>query len=89
MDNAFAMKVKVRLFAIARERAGVQETWLVAPTDATVAQVLAQLGQQFPKLPPILQRAMVAVNREYVDRDHVLSDSDEVAVIPPVSGGAQ
>lgn len=86
--NALAMRVAVRLFAIARDRAGTSQAWVELPGDATAADALDELGRCFPKLPPVLSRAMVAVNREYVQRDHRLHDGDELAVIPPVSGGA-
>ncbi|MSQ12157.1 MAG: MoaD/ThiS family protein [Dehalococcoidia bacterium] len=81
------MRVRVRLFAIARERAGTKEGWVDLPLDATVDEALEELGRCFPKLPPVLMRAMIAVNREYVQRSHRLKDGDEMAVIPPVSGG--
>lgn len=82
------MRVAVKLFAIARERAGTAQAWVELTPDATVTDALDELGRCFPKLPLVLTRAMVAVNREYAERTHVLRDGDELAVIPPVSGGA-
>ncbi|MBM3946127.1 MAG: molybdopterin converting factor subunit 1 [SAR202 cluster bacterium] len=82
------MRVAVKLFAIARDRAGTSQAWLELPADAAVADALEELGRCFPKLHPVLTRAMFAVNREYAQRDHLLCDGDELAVIPPVSGGA-
>ena len=78
----------MRLFAIARERAGMGETSLELPPGATVAQALNELAQRFPKLSAVLERSLVAVNREYAERHCSLSNGDELAVIPPVSGGA-
>jgi molybdopterin synthase catalytic subunit/molybdopterin converting factor small subunit len=72
--------VTVRLFAGLRERAG----WSRREVDAaTVADVWAalELGAEPDGL-------LYAVNKEYATRDRVLADGDEVAVIPPVSGGA-
>jgi molybdopterin synthase catalytic subunit/molybdopterin converting factor small subunit len=74
------VRVRVRLFAGLRERAGWSERELEASTLDEVWAAL-DLGDEPPGL-------LYAVNREYVDRDHVLAEGDEVAVIPPVSGGA-
>jgi len=72
--------VKVRLFAGLRERAGWSEREVDAATVADVWGVL-ELGEEPAGL-------LYAVNREYADRGRALADGDEVAVIPPVSGGA-
>jgi len=72
----------VKLFAGLRERAGVSERELELADGARVADVWAPLGLgQEPS------GLVYAVNRSYVERDRVLADGDEVAVIPPVSGG--
>ena len=77
------MKVTVRLFAGLRERAGTAERELDLPggSRAHDAWTSLALGAEPPGL-------LLAVNRQYVDHDHVLSEGDEVAFIPPVSGGA-
>ena len=73
----------MRLFAGLRERGGVAERELELPDDAQVADAWAELG--LGDEPPGL---LYAVNRRYVNREHVLDDGDELALIPPVSGGA-
>jgi molybdopterin synthase catalytic subunit len=74
------MSVHVRLFAGLRERAG----WATREVDAgTVADVWPALG-----LGDEPEGLLYAVNREYAERDRELRDGDEVALIPPVSGGA-
>ena len=74
------MSVRVRLFAGLRERAG----WSQREIDAsTVGDVWAALG-----LGDEPEGLLYAVNREYADRGRELRDGDEVALIPPVSGGA-
>jgi molybdopterin synthase catalytic subunit/molybdopterin converting factor small subunit len=75
--------VAVRLFAGLRERAGTATREIVLPDGACVGDVWAalDLGDEPPGI-------ACAVNRAYVERDHVLTDGDEVALIPPVSGGA-
>lgn len=76
------MIVRIRLFAGLRERAGVGRRELELPDGATVADVwpALALGEEPAGL-------LYARNREYVARGETLADGDEVAVIPPVSGG--
>jgi len=77
------MKVAVRLFAALRERVGARETALELDEGASVDDVWPALG--LGEEPAGL---VYAVNRTYVDRGTLLADGDEVALIPPVSGGA-
>ena len=74
------MTVRIRLFAGLRERAGWAQREIDAATVADVWPAL-ELGDEPSGL-------LYAVNKEYATRDHVLADGDEVALIPPVSGGA-
>jgi molybdopterin synthase catalytic subunit len=76
------MVVRVRLFAILRERAGTGELELELPEGARVADALASVGALADGLPLVM-----AVNREYADADATLHAGDELALIPPVSGG--
>jgi molybdopterin synthase catalytic subunit/molybdopterin converting factor small subunit len=76
------VKVSVRLFAALRERAGFASLDVVLADGATVGDVWAPLG--LGDEPPGL---LYAVNRTYAERGELLSDGDEIAVIPPVSGG--
>jgi molybdopterin synthase catalytic subunit len=75
--------VRLRLFAVLRQRAGQDELELELPEGACVADALAAVDHLAHGLPLVL-----AVNREYADRDALLSADDELALIPPVSGGA-
>ncbi|MGI8412084.1 MAG: molybdenum cofactor biosynthesis protein [Solirubrobacteraceae bacterium] len=77
------MTVRVRLFAMLRERAGANEVELDLPDGARVADAIARLGDVAQGLPLVM-----AVNREYAPEDQVLDAGDELALIPPVSGGA-
>jgi MoaE-MoaD fusion protein len=77
------MRISVRLFAGLREQAGVRERALELPDRATVADVWAALG-----LGEEPSGLLYAVNREYAAPETVLAEGDEVALIPPVSGGA-
>ena len=77
------MRVRVRLFAQLRERAGRSEVELDLPEGARVRDALAAVDEIAAGLPVVM-----AVNREYAGEDDELSAGDEVALIPPVSGGA-
>ena len=77
------MEVTVRLFAMLRERAGAAEVTLDLPDGARVRDAIAALGDVADGLPVVM-----AVNREYAPEDARLDAGDELALIPPVSGGA-
>jgi molybdopterin converting factor subunit 1 len=81
------MKVKVKLFAILRERAGTAEVIKEIKEGSTVADLWAALQLDYPKLAVPGVRLLYAVNQDYVKPDRVLNNSDEVVFIPPVSGG--
>ncbi len=80
------MMVRVLFFAYLRERCGVRETTVDLAEGASVDDLRHVLRARFalPERTPI----RFAVNRAYVDSTHVLHENDEVALIPPVSGGA-
>jgi molybdopterin converting factor subunit 1 len=75
------------LFASFREAVGQRELNLEAPDGATVGQVVDGLRAKHPGLRPASEQAMLAVNQEYVGAEYRLRDGDELALIPPVSGG--
>jgi molybdopterin synthase catalytic subunit len=78
----------VRLFASYRERVGQAELALDLPEGATAGSLAAQMARRFPSLTRDPGKLVVAVNQEYRDHGYRLSDEDEVALIPPVSGGS-
>jgi len=80
------MKVKVRLFAHYREIAGLGETTLELPEDARLADAQRALEAAFPELE--LSGGMAAVNEELARPETPLHEGDELAFLPPVSGGA-
>jgi molybdopterin converting factor subunit 1 len=82
------MRVVVRLFAVARERAGAASVVLDVGDPVTVGSLKRALREQVPELAPMLASFMVAVDSEYADEARVIQEGEEVAVIPPVSGGA-
>ncbi|MHB8630318.1 MAG: molybdenum cofactor biosynthesis protein MoaE [Candidatus Limnocylindria bacterium] len=81
------MNLRVRLFASAREAAGVGHLLLEIPDGRSVRDALAAITALHPLVGEIRQM-VIAKNREYVGLDEPLADGDELALIPPVSGGA-
>ena len=83
------MIVDVKLFAILRERAGRDRVGIELGEGATVADAIAALGNE-PGLDEVLGHLPVtmAVNRDYAGPETLLAEGDELALIPPVSGGA-
>jgi molybdopterin converting factor subunit 1 len=79
------MKIKIRFFASCREIAGKNEIELQVQKNETVSDILTVIRQLFPNLS--LADIMVAVNQEFAAPGYVLKDGDEVALLPPVSGG--
>lgn len=82
------MRVRVRLFAIQREQAGTRHVALDVPPVSTVGDAWDALVDRYPVLAAGRGSVRFARNGEYADETTQLSDGDELAVIPPVSGGA-
>jgi molybdopterin synthase catalytic subunit len=80
------LKVSVRFFAFYRERAGTSQTEVDLPDGATPEELLIRLRAEYSSL-PLSDSVLIAVNSEYVSSGIPLHDGDEVAFIPPVSGG--
>jgi molybdopterin synthase sulfur carrier subunit len=81
------MTVTVKLFAILRDTAGVPDLPLELPDGATVAAAVDAMVRRLPALTPFVPRIACAVNLNRVPRETVLHDGDELALLPPVSGG--
>ena len=83
------MRTKVRFFARLSELAGQRETELEVGEGLTVGDLFRVLCGRYPGLAEYEGRLMFAVNAEYVDPSHPLRGDEEVALIPPVSGGGR
>ncbi|MDA0770016.1 MAG: molybdopterin converting factor subunit 1 [Chloroflexi bacterium] len=79
--------MKVRLFAVYKEKAGTGELDLKLEEGATIQDAANQVLKIHPAIISDASRLMVAVNDEYQDHAYVLHENDELALIPPVSGG--
>jgi molybdopterin converting factor subunit 1 len=82
------MKVRVKFFAILREKVGAAEMTRDIEEGGTVGDLWRALQKDYPKIDVPGIRLLYAVNQNYVKADHQLSDQDEVVFVPPVSGGA-
>ena len=81
------MTVRVRYFAALRERAGRSEETCNLADGAAIEDLWAALCASTPQLRDFGKSLSFAVNQQYVERSHRLREGDEVALIPPVSGG--
>jgi molybdopterin converting factor subunit 1 len=79
--------ITVRLFARLREIAGASELQRTVPEGATVRTAWDQLAVEFPALADYATAVSCAVNEEYARLSATLKEGDEVAFLPPVSGG--
>jgi molybdopterin converting factor subunit 1 len=86
-DMLLVMRVRLLYFGILRERLGGGESRLEMRDGATVAEVLNVYRERLPDF--MWDSIAVAVNQEYTKADFVLKDGDEVALLPPVSGGSE
>ena len=80
------MELNILLFGITKDMLGQSKLRCEVPEGTTVPQLIEQLKQRYPKLHH-LDSVLVAVNDEYGQKEQTLHESDEIALIPPVSGG--
>jgi molybdopterin converting factor subunit 1 len=81
------VRVKVRLFARLRDIAGAAELTRPIVPGATIGTVWRELVKEFPDLAQYERSISSAVNADYARMDQAVGDGDEVAFLPPVSGG--
>ncbi len=81
------MRVTIRLFGRLRDMAGASEIPRELPEAATVATAWALLSAEYPQVAPYARAVSAAVNADFAKMTAALADGDEVAFLPPVSGG--
>ena len=81
------MKVRVKLFAVAKDLAGCDELSVELPAGATIRDLRGAIVIVSPALARIVPHALWAVGADYANDDTSLNEESEVALIPPVSGG--
>ena len=82
------MSLQIRLFATLKDRAGSERVQIDLESETTVADLLVRIAASYPALAPLLPTALVAVNQEFAFPATPVALTDEVALFPPVSGGA-
>ncbi|MEM1441190.1 MAG: MoaD/ThiS family protein [Verrucomicrobiota bacterium] len=82
------MTVRVLFFSLFRDTVGQEEVSVaLEEAGASVSSLLSSLFGTYPDLRSWDEKMLIAVNCEYADRDQILSEGDEVALMPPVQGG--
>ncbi|GER89300.1 molybdopterin synthase sulfur carrier subunit [Dictyobacter vulcani] len=81
------MKIKIRYFASFRELIGQGEELLTVADATRVVDIRALLVERNPRLQPIMERSVNALNHRYVPAETVLHENDELVFIPPTGGG--
>ncbi|HEX7485740.1 MAG TPA: molybdopterin converting factor subunit 1 [Vicinamibacterales bacterium] len=81
------MRITIRLFGRLHDLAGASELEREVPMTATVASVWQMLAAEFPTVAPYARSVSAAVNADFVKTTTTLAEGDEVAFLPPVSGG--
>jgi molybdopterin converting factor subunit 1 len=81
------MIVQVRLFARAKDLVGAEVVTVEVANNATVQGLRTVLAKRYPKLAGLLERSALAVNGEFANPGQMLTAKDEIALLPPVSGG--
>lgn len=80
------MKVKILAFGITKDILGASEKELETAENLNVGQLKNLLEESFPELKK-LKSYFIALNEEYAEDEQIIESSDEIAIIPPVSGG--
>lgn len=82
------MKVRVRMFGMLAERVGLDEEVMDVPPGSTVSDIVGMVRERYPSVEGMIGHVSVAVNLEVVSSTGPLAEDDEVALLPPVAGGA-
>jgi len=80
-------KIKVKLFAILRERVGESEITITVPTGITVDYLNSEILKKYPQLKSFSNKFVTSVNWKVTTGNTIISSKDEIALLPPVSGG--
>jgi molybdopterin converting factor subunit 1 len=81
------VEIAVRLFAAAKQMVGRDEANVTLSAPFSVARLRNQLAVQFPQISALAAQSRIAVNASYASPDQLIAETDEIALIPPVSGG--
>lgn len=82
------MRIRVLFFGVVRDIIGLREDQIEVPDGARLESIFELYGNRFPRLRDISNNVVLALNQQFADRAAVAQDGDEVAFLPPVSGGS-
>ena len=82
-----SMNIKVKMFAMLKEMTGKEEICLELNEGASCAEALLILENEYENFRVLFENSLLAINGEYTHRYATLQEDDEVAILPPVSGG--
>ncbi|MDP9489339.1 MAG: MoaD/ThiS family protein [Thermoproteota archaeon] len=80
-------KIKVKLFAILRERVGESEITITVPAGITVNRLNSEILEKYPQLKSFNNKFVTSINCKVTTGDTIVTSKDEIALLPPVSGG--
>lgn len=86
-SDKYNNKIKVKLFAILRERVGESEITITVPTGITVNRLNSEILKKYPQLRSFSNKFVTSVNCKVTTGDTIITSKDEIALLPPVSGG--
>ena len=81
------VRIRILYFATVRDATGIKMESIDLSKDTTISEMLSKISMIYPKLKHILNNIQISVNYRIVDFNTVLKDGDEVALLPPISGG--
>ncbi|MBS3816189.1 MAG: molybdopterin converting factor subunit 1 [Candidatus Thermoplasmatota archaeon] len=81
------IEIIVKFFAMARQAVGKKKMDMQIDEDTKAGELVDQVTEEYPELEDIKSSLIISVNKNRVDEEHVLSEGDEVAIMPPVAGG--
>lgn len=81
------MEINILFLGPARDLSGIERISFEVPSEATAAVIRTAIAAKFPRIAAALPTMRLAVNQTFVTDEHLLRAGDEVALIPPVSGG--
>jgi len=87
LNHHSSVEIRVLFFGLLKDVCGKADDRLQAPAGATAGFVFDHYAAQYPKLAEMAGSIVIARNREFTDRGQALAEGDEIALLPPVSGG--
>ncbi|MFQ5752635.1 MAG: MoaD/ThiS family protein [bacterium] len=81
------MKIKLRFFGPLRDLTKIEEVEMPIKENTTVGDLVWLVGERFPNIREHLKSVSFAIDNEYVTRDVILKNGNEVGLLPPISGG--